>query len=122
MGLLHKALALLSPIDALIVKYQADNVPISEVNPDSIAIGQAYNLLLTQGVVISEMECEYVKQTCASRFQFIYGNAHGIAFLLDPRFLGLWLSTEKRRSIEDIICSIPLAASKDGISTDESNI
>jgi hypothetical protein len=61
-----------------------------------------------------------VKRTCASRFQFIYGNAHGIAFLLDPRFLGLGLSTEKRRSIEDIICSIPLAANKDGISTDES--
>ena len=118
-GLLRKALALLRPIDALIVKYQADSVPISEVTPESIAIGHAYDVLLQQGV-ISETECQYVKHVCASRFQFLYGNAHGIAYLLDPRFLGSELSTEKRRSIEDIVCSIPLAKNKDGISTDES--
>ncbi|KAI2507919.1 transposase [Fragilaria crotonensis] len=118
-GLLQKALALLSPIDALIVKYQADNVPISEVTPDSFAIVQAYYELERQGV-ISETECQYVKCRCRSRFEFLYGNAHGIAYLLDPRFLGSGLSTEKRRSIKDVVCTIPLTSNKDGISTDES--
>lgn len=56
--LLQKALALLSPIDALIVKYLDDNVPISEVTPDSFAIVQAHDELERQDI-ISETECQF---------------------------------------------------------------
>jgi hypothetical protein len=38
------------------IKYQAGNVMISEVNPNFIDIGQANDVLIWQGV-ISENEC-----------------------------------------------------------------
>lgn len=81
-GWLQEAFALLSPmIDMLIVKYQADYL-ISEVSPDSFSFGQAYNEWERQGV-ISECEChQYVKCGCTSRFEVLYGNAHGLPIYL----------------------------------------
>jgi hypothetical protein len=51
-------------------------------------------------------------------------HAHGITYLFDScSFLvGLWFSTEKWHSIEDIIFSIPLIANKDGILMNESKV
>lgn len=38
----------------------------------------------------------------------MYGPAHGLAYLLDPRFLGQGLPAESRNSIEEILYSTPI--------------
>jgi hypothetical protein len=50
------------------------------------------NVLLLQGVISAETECEYENCMCASRFQFLIENA--VAFVFDARFLGLGRSAE----------------------------
>jgi hypothetical protein len=42
--------------------------------------------------------------------EFMYGNAHGIAFLLDPQYLGVGMSVEMRLKIEDLIVAHPSEA------------
>ena len=37
----------------------------------------------------------------------MYGNAHGLAYLLDPRFLGQGLPVASRRKIENILIHTP---------------
>jgi len=43
----------------------------------------------------------------AKRFQFMHGDAHGLGYLLDPRFIGDCLSSEHRRELEDVLVVIP---------------
>lgn len=111
---LEKALKILKVIDELIVKFQSDGVPVSEVLT-------SFNKLPTQFAEMTDYltaaEIKYLGELATSRFQFMYGDAHGIAYLLDPRFVGEGLPVDTRRDLEDSLVAIP----EDGItaSTDE---
>ena len=57
---LKKCLAILSPIDLLIVKYQSDRVPVSEFLPDFNDLPAAFTSLQRDGGLISDRELSYI--------------------------------------------------------------
>ncbi|KAF1327905.1 putative Transposase, partial [Globisporangium splendens] len=116
-AMLEKALAILKPIDALIVKYESERVAVSEVLPDFEAFPEQFQQVFDDGL-LSASELEYLVNLSEFRFQFMYGAAHGLAYLLDPRFLGKDLPAAKRQSLEEILINTPVG---DEISSDDEN-
>jgi hypothetical protein len=103
---LNKSLAILRPIDRLIVKYQSDKVPISDVMPDFHDLPNQF-VMLCEELVITAEERDYLSALVRDRFQFMYGLAHGLSYLLDPALLGEGLPSENRRSLEDALICTP---------------
>jgi len=104
---LKKSIALLKPIDRLIVKYQSDAVPVSEVLVDFGELIQNLSKLFDSEIITYE-EKTYLRQLCKQRYEFLYGESHGLAYLLDPRFIGEKLNFEKKTELENILFSFPL--------------
>jgi hypothetical protein len=63
-------------------------------------------MVLEKGVA-TESEVQYLNAAAARRFQFMYSKAHGLAFLLDPRFIGEGLPRESGVELENILLEIP---------------
>ncbi|MEN9524169.1 MAG: hypothetical protein RL536_238 [Candidatus Parcubacteria bacterium] len=101
---LKKSIAILVPIQRLITKYQADSIPISEVLVDFGDLTKEYSTLRDQKK-ITNIENDYLRSLCKQRYEFLYGDSHGLAYLLDPRFIGERLSPEKRKDLENILFS-----------------
>ncbi len=64
---LRKALAIFAPIDVLIVKYQSDKVPISEVMPDFHNLLEEYKKVMSSNI-IRRQEFEYLVVLAQRRF------------------------------------------------------
>jgi hypothetical protein len=56
---LRKSLAILAPIDVLIVKYQSDKVPISKVMPNFHNLPKEYKKVMSSNI-ITRQEFEYL--------------------------------------------------------------
>ncbi|KAH9272849.1 hypothetical protein BASA83_004737 [Batrachochytrium salamandrivorans] len=52
---------------------------------------------------LSDAERFYLLQLLQSRLDFLYGDAIGIAYLLDPRFVGEKMTAFERTRVEDLI-------------------
>ncbi len=104
---LRKALAILAPIDALIIKYQSDKVPISEVMPDFHNLPKEYKKVMSSSI-ITRQEFEYLVVLAQRRFQFMYGVAHGLLYLLDPQHIGDGLPADPRSSLEEVLINNPV--------------
>ncbi|KAE9043378.1 hypothetical protein PR003_g6155 [Phytophthora rubi] len=80
---LEKAAKLLKPLVKFQSRFEKSRAVASEVFemflvlPDQIA-----------KAILSAGEQEAVRAKIAFRFDFVYGDGHGIAYLLDPRFAG----------------------------------
>lgn len=101
---LNKALKILEPIDQFIVKFQNDAVPVSEVVTAFNKLPAEFENMTD---VLTTAESVYLKELAAKRFKLIYGDAHGIGYLLDPRFCGEGLPADNKRDLEDLLISIP---------------
>jgi hypothetical protein len=98
---LRKVIAILAPIDRLVVKYQKDAVPISEIIPDLAALTAQYKNLASEKT-LSKAECTFVEEAITAREKFFVSTPHFLAHLLDPRFFGDLLppmsaKTQKRK-------------------------
>jgi Protein of unknown function (DUF 659)/hAT family C-terminal dimerisation region len=96
---LQKVLQILAPIDTALKYYQSDSVMISEVY-------RTFKERLPYAIInkmpmTSEQERQYLLHMVEGRFQFICGNAHKIAYVLDPRYLGSLMTREERKAVED---------------------
>jgi hypothetical protein len=99
---LRKALAIFAPIDVLIVKYQSNKVPISEVMPNFHNLPEEYKKVMSINI-ITRQEFEYLVVLAQRRFQFMYDVAHGLSYLLDPRRIGDRLPVDSRSSLEEVL-------------------
>ncbi|KAI2510962.1 transposase [Fragilaria crotonensis] len=101
---LSKMIEMLSPIDSAIVYYQSDSVPISEVYR---TFSSKLPLSIHAMTLINGPERQYMLNLITKRMSFMYGDAHGIAYVLDPRYLGMDMSPDQRIEVEDMIYSHP---------------
>ena len=57
-----------------------------------------------------------MKKLSKERFDFTYGDAHGVGYILDPRYIGDGMSQQVSNKIEDFIFAFP---NEDGSATTE---
>lgn len=97
---LQKSIAILEPINQAIVRFQSDTVPVSEIY-------RCFQVDLTQSFAsldcLEQSERTYLSDLLESRMHFIYGDAIGIAYLLDPRFLGHGMPMATKKKVEDLL-------------------
>ena len=98
-NLLQMTLMVLKPINTAIIVYQLDTVPVLDVFytfaskiPSTI-----------MAMPIRCVEIDYLMMLCQHHFDLMYGNAHGIAHLLDPYYVGDLMPVQMQESIEDLI-------------------
>jgi hypothetical protein len=103
---LRKAIAILRPIDALIVKYQDDKVPISAVRKDFLELPSRFQVLQTAGAITLQ-EKEYLSKVALNRYDFMRGIGHELAYLLDPILLGEGMTPEENHSVRNLLFKIP---------------
>jgi hypothetical protein len=97
----------LNPIDIVITYFQSDSVPISGVFATfSNDLPRSFTALTT----ITDEERSYMLKLNKHRFDFIYGDAHGIRYVLDPRYVGEGMPLAMQESIENIIYLYPSAS------------
>ena len=82
-GNLQKAISIVAPIDEIIKYFQSDRVPISDV----YAFFNKLPAKFRANDLITSDKQEYLVTLLDQRFEFLYGDAHGVAYLLDPRYL-----------------------------------
>jgi hypothetical protein len=103
----RKAMFILKPIDELITKFQSDCVPVSDVYVDFLNLPLKFETEAAKRV-LTGAEIDYLKSLVKSRFQFIYGDAHGLGYLLDPGYIGEKLERSLRKELEYFIVKYPL--------------
>ena len=100
---LQRCRALLEPIELYIKKFQDDTVPVSDVYQAFKTLPQAFDELQ----FLNEEQKNFIKERLQLRFELLYGHAHGIGNLLDPRYLGDNMSAEEQEEVEDILFQYP---------------
>ena len=53
-------------------------------------------------------EYQYLVNVAQQRFEFMYGAAHGLSYLLDPRYLGQHLLPSVRCNLEELLMNTPV--------------
>ncbi|KAH6566281.1 hypothetical protein BASA60_009540 [Batrachochytrium salamandrivorans] len=97
---LDKAIMILNPVDTTIVVFQSDSVPVSQIYQSfANTMKEQYEMMNC----LSDAERLYLLQLLQSRLDFLYGDAIGIAYLLDPRFVGEKMTAFEKTRVEDLI-------------------
>ena len=104
---MENILAVLLPLDRLIVKYQSDKTPISKMLPDFFNLQTEFKTFHNDKFITTE-ERDYLIKLDEQRMDFMYGVAHGVSYLLDPVLLiGVMLSAN-RCSLENALINKPI--------------
>ena len=106
MPLRKKSLAIIKPIHTLIMQYQSDSVPISEVLSDFYGMPTQFMALYDKAVIM-QTEMQYPSELSSICFRFMYGEGHGLPYLLDSRMLGDGLPPDNQSELEYILVNWP---------------
>ena len=109
---LDESIKILEPIEKNIKIFQSDSVPCSDVYQAFLDLEKEMRNLRN----VEECKKTYLVKLVKQRFEFMYGDAHGVAYLLDPRYLGDGMDRKLRKEIEDFIFGFP---TKDGTTNEE---
>lgn len=121
LSLLEKAVRILEPVNAAMEKFETKDVPCSEVfSCFAKTLPEAFAAL---GSVVTEDEHARLLLRNHQCFASVYGDGHGIAYLLDPRFIGDGIGTQARKALENIIYSFPvLSGDDDGVAPEDAQL
>jgi hypothetical protein len=107
---LEKRIAILEPIDKAITLFQKDSVPVSEVyRALKFDVPQQFGCL----TCLEPGEKRYLLQLVQARLDFLYGNGIGIAYILDPRYLGDAMTSDEKKVVEDSLFDLVANKSDD---------
>ena len=109
---LDESIKILAPIEKYIKIFQSDSVPCSDVYQAFLDLEKQMKNLPN----VNEDKRAYLVKLVQQRFEFMYGDAHGVSYLLDPRYLGDGMERKLRKEIEDFVYEFP---NKDGNTNDE---
>ncbi|KAJ8550390.1 hypothetical protein ON010_g10679 [Phytophthora cinnamomi] len=92
------ATALLNVFGEPLKRFEKNVTPVSEV----------YQLFLdlpkdVENCGLPAKDVKVVKQLIGEQFDFVYGDAHGVGHLLDPRYCGAQMDTDTRANVEDFL-------------------
>ena len=98
---LKLAITVLTPFcAAVIVKFESDAKYVSEVYH---TFAKLKNTIDELPAFVSVSLRETLHNKLAARWEFMYADSHGIAHILDPRFMGDLMPANDREKIEDFI-------------------
>ncbi|KAJ0394089.1 hypothetical protein P43SY_001051 [Pythium insidiosum] len=96
---LLNALNILHPLQQQLARVQSDRVPVSYVYHCFVELMEFYG----QMEVVNKKDKALITSCVNDRFQSIYGDCHGVAYMLDPVFLGASMDEAKKHEVETFI-------------------
>jgi hypothetical protein len=84
------------------VKFQKDSVPLSDVYECFASLPSEFET----NEYLSEIEKDYLKDLVLDRWNFNYSDAHGVAYLLDPRFTAAKMDLDTKEKVLVFICEL----------------
>ncbi|RLN89474.1 hypothetical protein BBJ28_00021748 [Nothophytophthora sp. Chile5] len=92
---LEKAVGMLKIVVQHLRHFEKNDTPVSDVYKMFIDLDKE-----VEGCGLSSGELKSIKALIKARFDFVYGDAHGLSYLLDPRFAGAGMDAVTRMSVE----------------------
>ncbi|GMF22269.1 unnamed protein product [Phytophthora lilii] len=96
---LINSLAILRPLQQQLKHFQEDRPPLSQVFPSYLDLLAVYSSMEW----VSKKEKALITSCVTERFDAIYGDSHGVAYVLDPLYLGEGLDERKKQKVENLI-------------------
>jgi hypothetical protein len=96
---LKKCLSILTPINKYLVKFQKDSVPLSDVYQCCESLPFEFE----ENQYLSHVDKAYLKKLVMGRWNFCYSDAHGVAYLLDPRFTGSRMDLDLKEKVLEFV-------------------
>ncbi|CAI5712650.1 unnamed protein product [Hyaloperonospora brassicae] len=96
---LLNSLAVLRPLQQQLRYFRDDLPPISQVFPCYIELLAGYSAMEW----VSKKEKALIISCVTERFNAIYGDSHGVAYMLDPLYLGESFDEQKKQSVDSFI-------------------
>ena len=84
------------------MKFQKDSVALSEV----YECFESLPLEFETNEYLSEMEKAYLKKLALDRWNFCYSDAHGVSYLLDPRFTGARMDLDLKEKVLEFVSEL----------------
>jgi hypothetical protein len=103
----EKAILLLTPIDVLIVKCQSSFLALSEIYHLFDILPIEYENLKNNGEITAG-ELKYIKALLKHYWEFMYSDCHGVAYLLDARYVGERLKFVDKNLVKKFITTMPI--------------
>ncbi|CAI5726362.1 unnamed protein product [Peronospora effusa] len=96
---LINSLAVLRPLQQQLNRFQKNRPSLSQVFPCFIEFLTVYSSMEW----VSKKEKALITSCVTERFNAIYGDSHGVAYMLDPLYLGESLDERKKQEVESFI-------------------